>query len=65
MVFKIIDLENDLVYFYSDRSFCPLIKVDERNFNNRWKRRTTTGLTFRNRFYVCEVELKIYSKKND
>lgn len=57
--FKITDLETGAVTVYGDRSFCPALKISERNFRNRWRSRTTAGIVFFNRYYVTKIEIKV------
>lgn len=58
MLFKIKDLETGLSDYFEDYSFCDLIGSDERNFKNRWRSRTSSGLCFKNRFYIVEILIK-------
>ena len=56
-VFKVLDLETDTVLLYENKSFCKVIGIDEKNFNNRWRLKEGTGIVVKNRWYIKQVEL--------
>ena len=57
MFYKVIDLENDSFVVYRGKGFCNFIGISEANFNNRWRARTTLGITVGNRWYIKEFEI--------
>ena len=57
MLYKIIDLESEKVYLFSDKGFLEMIGVKEKTFNNRWRLKATLGIVFGAKWYIKEAEI--------
>lgn len=57
MLYEVTNLELGTSYLYTDRGFCALIGVTESNFANRWRLKTTLGLTFGHKWYIKIVNV--------
>lgn len=59
MSYKVFDLENETHKIYDCKEFCKLIGISERTFTNRWRLKTTIGLTMKNKWYIKELEAEV------
>lgn len=56
-MYKLLDLETSETSFYESETFLEILGVTLENFKNRWRLKTSKGLVFKNKWYVCKVKV--------